>query len=247
VATAAVRIRKSRRLDDIFFSGMAAVILFSVLLGFSQTFFVAPLPNILVHIHAAVFSAWIVLLIAQTSLIAGGKPELHRKFGLLGFGLACLVVIFGVVVATENLVRQFPGFDPEDHTGVAFRAFYAVAISDMVMFATLMFFAFRKRFEPSAHKRLVIIATLAISDAAFDRWPIPVAWWGHRVTPLLCIYPLLLLMAAYDWWTMKKVQPVTLWAALFLVIVQQSRFAFGHTEIWQRFAMWVYVNARSLA
>ena len=245
VATRTLRLRNNR-LDDFFFSGMAAVILISVLVGFSQTFFLEPLPNLVVKIHAAVFSLWIILLIVQTSLIAAGRPDLHRRLGLLGFGLACLVVVFGVLVATENLVRNYPGFNPDDHSGVGFKAFYAVTLSDMLMFSTLMFFAFRRRFEPAAHKRLVIIATLAITDAAFDRWPIPVDWWGHRVTPLLCIYPLLLLLATYDWWSMKKVQPVTLWASLFLVVVQQWRFAVGHTAIWQRFATWVLEHSGSL-
>jgi hypothetical protein len=245
VATGSLRLEKNRR-DNLFFSSMAAVILIAVLIGFSQTFFVAPLPNVIVHFHAAVFSLWIVLLIVQTSLIVAGRAHLHRRLGLLGFGLACLVVIFGVLVATENLVRNFPGFNPDDHLGVGFKAFYAVSLSDILMFSTLIFFAFRKRFDPAAHKRLIIVATLAISDAAFDRWPIPVDWWGHRVTPLLCIYPLLLLLAIYDWWSMKRVQPVTLWASLFLVVVQQSRFAVGHTPIWQNFATWVLNHASFL-
>ncbi len=241
MATGTLRLRRNR-LDDFFFSGMAAVILISVVVGFSQTVFVSPLPNLVVHFHAAVFSLWIIFLIIQTSLIAAGRRDLHRRLGLLGFGLACLVVVFGVLVATENLVRNYPGFNPDDH-GESFKAFYAVSLSDMLMFSTLMFFAFRKRFEPAAHKRLVIIATLAITDPAFDRWPIPANWWGHTVTPLLCIYPLLLSLAVYDWWSMKKVQPVTLWASLFLVVVQQWRFAVGHTPIWQQFATWVLNHA----
>ena len=52
------------------------------------------------------------------------------------------------------------------------RAFYAVALSDMLMFSVLIYFGFRNRFNPAAHKRLILIATLAILDAAFDRWPI---------------------------------------------------------------------------
>ena len=209
LATGTLRLRKNR-IDDVFFSGMAAVILISVLVGFSQTFFQAPFPNLIVHIHTGVFSLWIILLIVQTSLLAAERPDLHRRLGLLGFGLACLVVVFGVLVATENLVRNYPGFNPADH-GVNFRAFYAVSLSDMLMFSTLVFFAFRKRFEPAAHKRLVLIATLAITDAAFDRWPIPVGWGDFRVTPLLCIYPLLFLLGAYDWWSTRRIQPATLW------------------------------------
>ncbi len=52
MATAALQ-RHNRRFDDLFFSAMAVVVLVSVLVGFSQTYFVAPLPNLTVKIHAA--------------------------------------------------------------------------------------------------------------------------------------------------------------------------------------------------
>jgi hypothetical protein len=245
MATGVIR-QSNQRFDDLFFSSMAVVILVSAFVGFAPSYYLAgvfkaPLPNLLVHIHGAVFSSWILLLIVQTSLVAADRVDVHRRLGLLGFGLACLVVILGVLVATDAQVRHAaPG-----EAGVENRAFYAVALSDMLMFSVLIYFAFRNRLNPAAHKRLILIATLAILDAAFDRWPISVAWWGHRVTPLLCTYPLLLLLMGYDWWSTRKIQRVTLWASGFLVVVQQGRSLIGHTAAWQSFATWVYTHARS--
>ena|SRR5215467_1055711 len=126
MATALPRPR-AKHFDNYFFSAMAIVVLASVLIGFSQTYFVEPLPNLIVKTHAAVFSLWIIVLIIQTSLIAAHRVDVHRRLGLLGFGLSCLVVIFGVLVATENLVRNYPGFHNDG--GVSFRAFYAVTLS----------------------------------------------------------------------------------------------------------------------
>ena len=245
MATVVIR-QTNHRFENLFFSGMAVAILVSVFVGFAKSYYLAgvfqaPLPNLLIHIHGAVFSSWILLLIVQTSLVTAGRVDVHRRLGLLGFALACLVVILGVLVATDAQVRHAaPG-----EAGVENRAFYAVALSDMLMFSTLIYFAFRNRFNPAAHKRLILIATLAILDAAFDRWPIPVAWWGDRVTPLLCTYPLLLLLMGYDWWSTRQIQPVTLGASAFLVVVQQARNLVGHTAAWQSFAMWVYTHARS--
>jgi hypothetical protein len=173
MATGVIR-QSNQRFDDLFFSSMAVVILVSVLVGFAPSYYLAglfkaPLPNLLVHIHGAVFSSWILLLIVQTSLVAAGRVDVHRRLGLLGFVLACLVVILGVLVATDAQVRHAaPG-----EAGVENRAFYAVALSDMLMFSTLIYFAFRNRFNPAVHKRLILIATLAIVDAAFDRCPSP--------------------------------------------------------------------------
>ena len=79
-----------------------------------------------------------------------------------------------MLVATDAQVRHAASGEER----VENRAFYAVALSDMLMFSTLICFAFRDRFNPAVHKRLILIATLAILDAAFDRWPISAAWWG---------------------------------------------------------------------
>jgi hypothetical protein len=247
MATVVIR-QTNRRFENLFFSCMAVVILVSVLVGFAPTYYLAglfraPLPNLLVHLHGAVFSSWILLLIVQTSLVAAGRVDMHRRLGLLGFGLACLVVVLGVLVATDNLVRHYHRTPGDD--GVEGRALYAVALSDMLMFSTLIYFVFRNRFNPAVHKRLMLIGTLAILDAAFDRWPISAAWWGHRVTLLLCIYPLLMLLMGYDWWSTRKIQRVTLWASGFLVVVQQGRNLIGHTTAWQSFATWVYTHALS--
>ena len=247
MATGVIRHQSDRRFDNLFFSGMAVVILASVFVGFAHSYYLAgvfkaPLPNLLVQIHGAVFSCWILLLIAQTSLVAAGRVDLHRRLGLLGFTLACLVVILGLLAATDSLSRHFaPG-----EAGMRARAFYTVTLSTMLAFATLIYFAFRNRFNPAAHKRLILIATIAILDAAFQRWHVPVAWWGERAAALLCTIKLLLLIISYDYWSRGKVHRATLWASVFVVALQQVRDPIGHSAAWQAFALWVQIHARAL-
>jgi len=247
MAIMVVRRRDDNRFDNLFFPGMAVLILVSVFVGFAHSYYLAgvfkaPLPNLLVHIHGAVFSCWILLLIAQTSLVAAGRVDMHRRLGLLGFGLACFVVVSGVLVATDSLARHFASGE----AGMRVRAFYTVTVTTMVAFATLIYFAFRNRFNPTAHKRLVLIATIAILDAAFQRWHVPVAWWGERAAALLCTVPLLLLIIGYDYWSRGKVHRATIWASVFVVGLQQLRDPIGYSAPWQAFAMWVQIHARSL-
>jgi hypothetical protein len=245
VATAVIR-QSKLRFENLFFSGMAVVILASVFVGFARTYYLAgvfkaPLPNLLIHIHGAVFSSWILLLIAQTSLVAAGRVDLHRRLGLLGFGLACLMVVLGLLAATDELVRHFAPGAP----GIKALAFYVVPLSDIVVFSTLIFFAFRNRFHPAAHKRLILIATIVILDAAFVRWPISAPWWNLRAA-VLCCYALLLAGICYDLWSTGKVQRATLWASVFLIATKEVRMPIGRTALWQSFATWVYMHARSL-
>jgi hypothetical protein len=244
MATRVIR-QPNRRFENLFFSGMVVLILGTVFLGFARSYYLAgvfraPLPNFIIHIHGAVFSSWILFLLAQTSLVAAGRVDLHRRLGLFGFGLACLVVILGLVAATESLARNFAAGEP----GVGARAFYAIPLADMLAFSTLIYFAFRERFNAAAHKRLILIATIALLGAAFIRWPMPAAWWTLRVAEM-CSYVLLLLLITYDLWSRGRVQRATLWASLFLIVMQQLSSSIGRTVPWQIFASHVQNLARS--
>jgi len=237
--------QSNRRFENLFFLGMAVLVLGTVFLGFGRSYYLAgvfkaSLPNLIIHIHGAVFTSWILLLFAQTSLVAAGRVDLHRRLGVLGFILACLVVILGLVAATESLARHFAAGE----SGVGARAFYAIPLADMLVFSTLIYFAFRERFNPAAHKRLILIATITLLDAAFIRWPIPVAWWDLRVAQMCC-YVLLLLLIGYDLWSTGRVQRATLWASVFVILLQQLSSAVGRTVPWQSFAAHVQNLVRS--
>lgn len=240
MATGIIR-RSNQGYDNVFFSVMAGMFLVFVFIGFAPTYYLAglfraPLPNPLVHIHGAVFSAWILLLITQTSLVAAHRVDLHRRLGILGFGLACLMVVLGVLVSTDRLARNTAS--PGAKTLEEIRAFYAIPVADILMFATFVYLGYRNRIRPTVHKRLMLFATLALLDAAFDRWHIfdP---YSLQIVNLVCFVPLLLLLIGYDWWSTGRVQRVTLWSSVFLLVVQQVRHPIGHTAVWQSFAAWV--------
>jgi FtsH-binding integral membrane protein len=231
-----------RRFDHCFFSGTAWLMLASVLLGFGPTYYLAgvfhaPLPSRIIHIHGAVFSCWILLLLVQNSLAWAGRVDIHRKLGLAGFLLACLMVVVGWMAATDRLARGTapPGSDTY--------FFYIVPMTDMVIFGTLIFFAFRVRRDPSAHKRIIYIATVGVLIAAIARFPL--SWLFHNAAhAAMASYAFLLLLAAYDVWSTRKLHRATLWAGTFLVFVQQIRLPIGKTAAWHAFAAWVQSVAR---
>lgn len=237
-AIAAPRPRRSVRSDDLFFLGMAVVAIIAVFVGFARTYFLAglfraPLPNLLIHIHGAVFTLWIILFISQIGLVTAGRLPLHRRLGRLGFGLAVVMVFLGALAASDHLARHI-GEGPSD-TPEGVRAFYAVGMGDILMFTTFVWLGYRNRSNPVVHKRLMLFATFALLDAGFDRWtvfdPYPL-WQVH----LICFVPLVLLTMAYDRWSLGRVQNVTLWSTLFLFAVQQGRLPVGHSAVWQRMA-----------
>lgn len=239
--TAPAHSRVHLRKDDLFFSGMAAVALITVLVGFARTYFLAgvfraPLPNVLVHIHGAAFTLWILLFIVQVALVTGRRVDIHRRLGLLAFVLAVAMIVLGAMAASDRLARHVaqPGSEPIQEV----RAFYAVPLADMFLFATFIYFGYRNRFQPMVHKRLMWFATLSLLDAGFDRWPVfdP---YSLAMVNLVCFTPLLLSLIGYDWWSTGKVQRVTMWSTICLVAVQQIRHPLGHTSAFQNFAAWV--------
>ena len=78
-----------RRFDHFFFSSMALLMLATVFVGFAPTYYLtgvfrAPLPSLIIHLHGAAFSCWILLLVTQTSLVSAGRVDIHRRLGIGG-------------------------------------------------------------------------------------------------------------------------------------------------------------------
>ena len=223
-----------RRFDHYFFSGTAWMMLVAVLVGFGPTYYLAgvfnaPLPSRIIHVHGALFSCWMLMLIAQNSLAWAGRVDIHRKLGIFGFGLACVMVVVGWIAATDRLVR---GTAPP---GVDTYFFYITPMTDMVIFATLIFFAFRARRDPPAHKRIIYIATVGILIAAIARFH--VSWLFHKAPhAAIASYTFVLMLVAYDLWSMHRIHRATLWASSLLIFVQQIRVPIAKTAAWHSFA-----------
>ena len=226
-----------RRFEHWFFSGMSFLILATIYYGFARSYFLpgmfrAHLPNVLIHVHAALFTGWIFLLVAQTSLVAVGQVRWHRRLGVAGFCLACAMVIVGCLAATDGILRGGqPGIDP-----LAF--YYTLLSTVLIAFPLLVYLAFRFRFNPPAHKRLILIATMLLIDAAIIRWPIRWIAESSLMTSVV-VYSFLLLIIVYDLWTTRKVHPATLWGGAFVILFRETEDLIGSTHAWHSVATWL--------
>jgi hypothetical protein len=246
-ASATVKVHRERQLpgrryDRVFFTGMAAAMLVTVLVGFAKTYFLAGvfrahLPAAIIHVHGALFSNWMVLLMAQTWLVAARRTDLHMKLGIAGFLLACAMVLAGVLAATNLMVRE------SAKNLVDAKAFYIVPLGDMLIFGTLVGLAWKQRKDSAAHKRYIMVATTALLLAAATRWPIN-ALQNSLQAAATATYVFLAALVTYDLWSTRKVHRATVWASVFLIAVQWIRVPLATTAAWQRFAGWVLSMAR---
>jgi len=113
------------------------------------------------------------------------------------------MVILGVMASTDSLVRHAALLDP---FGRDPKAFYLVPMSEMVIFAALLYFAFRNRKDSPAHKRYIYIATTSLMVAAIARWPLAFSSRKILVASLLSDI-FLLLLVAYDLWSHPQDSP----------------------------------------
>ncbi len=156
-----------------FFTAMAAAMALVVFAGFARTYYLRPLFPLsqppapltpLIHVHGAVFSAWMILLVVQARLVAGRNVALHRRLGLTSIPLAILLVVVGSVTALHAVLRGVapPGTDA--------RQFLIVPLFALLVFAVLQTSALLCRRHPQAHKRLILLATIGLLPPALARW-----------------------------------------------------------------------------
>jgi hypothetical protein len=147
-------------------------------------------------------------------------------------------LVLGALAGTDLRPRDGSGF------GVNAKAFYARTLGDMVIFGTLLF-AFRARFNPAAHKRLILMATITLMEVAINGWPFAIIERAPFMIDVFA-YTFLLLLVAYDLLSMLKVHRATMLGGLFLVVMQQRELPIEKTAVWQSFATWARERAKSI-
>ena len=222
-----------------FFTGMALAMLATVIVGFSRSFFLRPLfpdwPSpyeTIFYVHGAVFAAWIVLLVVQASLVAGGRTELHRTIGPFSAVLAVAMVVLGTLGALIA-ARRATGFV---QVPVPPLQFLAIPMFDMILFATFVGLAIALRRNPQTHKRWMLLATVNLVTAAIARWPGvpalgPLAFFG--LTDLFIIA-----LAIWDFRARGRLHSVTLWGGVLIIVSQPLRLVVSSTQGWLAFARW---------
>src|SRR5947207_730658 len=87
-----------------FFTGMAMVVVATVVAGFTPTYYLKLLfaTPLSIHIHGALFTTWVLLFVAQTWLVAANRTDLHRRLGVTGAALAVTMVVSGAALAIES-------------------------------------------------------------------------------------------------------------------------------------------------
>ncbi len=214
--------------DCIYYTGMAAACAALVFAGFAPSFYLRAVPapslSTLRIVHGTVFSAWMVLFVVQTSLIAASRRSLHRQLGMVGVALAAAMTVLGVAMALQAVIDNpiLPGRDP--------RSFAAVPLFDILFFVPLVILGVRHRRVPETHKRLFLIATISMVGAAAGRFPLTRVY--GLAFPYAIVDALLLTGVAFDLATRRRIHLVYLVGSTLMALSHPLRIWIGGTAWW---------------
>ena len=235
-------------LEHKFYFSFATFIAGAVFLGFARTFFLRhwlpgwtaqhAAPEFFFVIHGLINAAWFALFITQVALVGSRRVRLHRQMGWFGTAVAIAVVILGVW-GSLIAARRPTGFID---VPISPLQFLVVPLSLLLLFSIFIILAILKRRDAQTHKRCMVLASLALVEAAVGRWPLAFlrsATLLPFLSPLDLVVDLFLLpLVWWDFHSRRRLHPVTLLGGLALILIHPLRMMVAGTVAWQQFAAW---------
>jgi hypothetical protein len=245
----------SPREDRTAFAVWLGVIWAGMIAGFGLDFpaylHQSPPAPLILHVHAAVFAVWMLIVTAQVTLVMKDRVRWHMTMGWFAVGWACLMAVVGpwavmswMALNVDKLLH--PPLRPPHLPA----HFLAVNLVDLVGFLVLLGWGLTLRKNPAAHKRLMILATVSLADPGFARIATHVLTW-HPSTPFgffwLVFYGnvlLVALMLGWDWWRGRLMQQAVIGGVGMLAAMYGAATLFFWAP-WQAMTLgWVQAWAR---
>ena len=147
-----------------------------------------PAPPV-VHLHAVVFVAWMLLLLTQSALVGAGNVRLHRTLGTWGIAQGTATILIGLMMQLVASGRGHAAGRPAGTDGLY------LGLLAFLGFAAMFTLAIRNRTRPDIHRRMILFAMLPVIPPGVNRF------WAHALglndpIPTFWLYLTLWSMAA---------------------------------------------------
>jgi len=189
-----------------------------------------PVPKI-VHFHAVATTLWLLLVTVLVLLVEAGNVKLHRLLGWFAAGFAAIVVVIAPwsELSWQALNLHTPGALPPQ--------FLSIAFSGVICVILLLPYGILLRRNPAAHRRVMMLAAIAMSDAGFSRMvslfaPAPTGFLGTYLFYEGGNLSLVLFMLLWDW-KRDRVMKQFAQAALLFVSVGVAGTCLYFNSTWQ--------------
>jgi heme/copper-type cytochrome/quinol oxidase subunit 3 len=165
-----------------------------------------PFPLVL-HMHAALMGSFLLLLLAQTTLMATGRCNHHRQLGLAALVLAPALVIVGFILVPTTYhgiwtAAQTAPITAQEQLQQTLRLVENIMLLQLrigILFPLFLAIALRaRRRDAGLHKRMMILAVAMALPAGVDRIP-----WLPTTIPASPVSP--------DLYTLLAISPMFIW------------------------------------
>jgi hypothetical protein len=216
-----------------FYIGVSLLMGLIAIVGFWPTYF-GPLllgtigQPLLIHLHATVFTGWLVLFLTQVVLAASGRMAWHLRLGRIGIGYGVVVIIVGLLTGISRSADRL-------RAGLGGERLLFVAVADMTVFSIFFGAAIALRRKPQLHKRLMMVAATMLLVAAASRMtflpllPMRQAVW---VSPIL-------LAMAHDFRAQRVIHPVYLLGLGAFLVRAVTPGLIADTDTWSAVTHWL--------
>jgi uncharacterized membrane protein YozB (DUF420 family) len=244
---------RRRQVDRRFYIGVALFMVAFNAVAFAPSILSPSTRNVplpltpLVTAHALVSGAWLLLFLAQATLVATGRTGVHRRLGVGGAVLTAVFLVLGWFTTLEQARRGF------DLSGAISRVPAPPGLDLIAATVGLLFFfltfgvlagtALWYRRRPAVHKRLMLLALLGgLSPTpvahVIGTWP-PLQPWANLIFPgSLVVF--LAIGPVHDRISDGRIHPVSLWGGLSLFVWNTAfNVAIIPSAAWSQFARWL--------
>ena len=120
--------------------------------------------QVIIHIHAVIFTGWLILFFLQAYWILKRNVKTHKRLGKFGIYYGILVMITGLIT---SLIRG----NFHNEMGNADAAFFSLVagIRDIIVFGILFFVAIYFRNNPQIHRIWILGASAYLLVPAVSR------------------------------------------------------------------------------
>jgi hypothetical protein len=208
----------------------AALVAF-VVAGFARTYYSRILTDpppltTLLHLHAAVFTVWMALFLAQAALVAAHRVDLHRKLGIASAIFAGVVFAFGVLSVFQTAISNHVS-----PSGLAPPQFSIIGFTTIGLFGAFISLGIIFRRRPGLHRRFMVLGFIASISPATGRVLrlLDIQEYRDALIPL-CAALFIAACIAYDWRKHHVVHPAYAIGGLTIVASWPLRIMVGHSD-----------------
>jgi hypothetical protein len=227
------------RYDRAMIVGVAFVIWLAIVAGFgidlvNRAHYGGLKFPLIVHLHVVAYGGWLLLLAAQVWLMRTGRAAIHRRLGWAALVLLPLMLVLGPAAAISGAANTA-------HMPDKWLSWMSVQFTNAFGAVALLSAGLLLRRDGAAHKRLMLMGTIALTEPGFGRiWEAPIsAAWGDGYLPLyfatyIGTIVLVVAVGVYDLATRRRLHPAYVGAALWIFANEAVAMWLFHQPFWLR-------------